>query len=98
MKSSKGFILLQDIVIFLLCSLLLLSAGSAYKMAFVRHQQSLKLSDSFNKMDAYLFGTPDETISKVENTLNVGKLVELQLWEDSNREKMVCNMFFVERE
>lgn len=96
MKNSRGFMLIQDLAIFLLCSLLLLSAGSAFKMALVRHQQANRLTEGCNKIEAYLIGIPNESMSAVSSTLPIGRLVELQLWEDDSHERMVCNMLMVE--
>lgn len=97
MKGSRGFMLVQDMVIFLMCSLLLLSAGSAFKMALVRYQQSYRLTEGYNKIEAYLIGIPNDCMSTVNSTLPLGRLVELQLWEDSSHEKMLCNMLMVEK-
>lgn len=97
MKKSRGFILVQDMIIFLLCSLLLLSAGNSYKMALFKYQQSLRLTEGWNRMEAYFLGAYNTDISIVISTASLGNMVELQLWEDNAHEKMVCNMFFVEQ-
>ncbi|EJX03583.1 secreted protein [gut metagenome] len=98
MKNSSGFLLMQDMIIYLLCSLLLLSAGSAYKMALVKQQHYRSLSDGCARLEAYLLGEgTDIGISSLRSITQAGTLVELQLWEDGSREKMVCNIFLVKQ-
>lgn len=101
MKKSKGFILLLDVIIFFICSLLLLSTANVWKNCIMRRQQYQKLTEAVSSIDAYLIGKTsiaEYNISVTTTGIGIGNMVELQFWEDAGHEQIMFNLFKIEKE
>lgn len=96
MRKSNGYILLQDIFIFMICSILLLSAASSWKNAILRRQQYQRISEAVYLLEDYQAGRTLQSKDKVipvSIATEAGMLTEYQVWENNDGEKMVCNFF-----
>lgn len=101
MKKSSGYILLQDIFIFMICSVLIISAMTAWKNSIMKRQQYQKLSQSIHMLEDYQAGRSVSSEDKVKAIMigtEIGTLMELQAWEKNDREQMVCNFFRFKKE
>lgn len=101
MKKSNGYILLQDIFIFMLCSVLIISAVTAWKNSIMKRQQYQKLSRSIYTLENYQADRRLSSEYEVKTVMlgtEIGNLIELQAWDKKDHEQMVCNFFRFKKE
>lgn len=101
MKKSNGYILLQDIFIFMLCSVLIISAVTAWKNSIMKRQQYQKLSRSIYTLENYQADRNLSSEYEVKTVMlgtEIGNLIELQAWDKKDHEQMVCNFFRFKKE
>ena len=101
MKKSNGYILLQDIFIFMLCSVLIISAVTAWKNSIMKRQQYQKLSRSIYTLENYQADRGLSSEYEVKTVMlgtEIGNLIELQAWDKKDHEQMVCNFFRFKKE
>lgn len=100
MKKNDGFFLLVDIIVFMLSSLLILSAATAFSKCIQTERGSAELWNAFEEAQAHLSGetgegafyvtcATEEFASMVFRRVNVAR--------DGAREKIICSLVLVER-
>lgn len=99
MRKSKGFLLVYDLIVFLLCSMLILSAASAWKTCIMHRQQYHKLNEAVYGIENCIVNDGMQTSGNItlsQQGIKTGRLKELQAWEDDKHEQLLVNLFIVE--
>lgn len=95
MNKSNGFLLVQDIVVFALCSILLLASAVTWKTCIMRRQQYKEITEAIAAADSFLAEKieADSKITVNYTETEIGTLAELQIWKDVIHGTKTCNFF-----